>query len=122
MRSSHILIAGLGKHAPAHAHTVALDDIIQKFKAEMEKVHESGFTTSELQLDPEDIAGSVEMIRTSLEEDDFAALVIGYGLRGMKELTVLFEGIVNCARETRPEMKLLFTTRPDGVMEALERL
>ena len=122
MSSRHILIAGLGKHAPARVHTVALDDIIQKFQAEMEKVHKAGYTTSELQLDPEDVAGSVEMIRASSEETAFDAFVIGYGLRGMKEFTVLFEGIVNCARVTRPEMKLVFTTRPDGVMEALERL
>jgi ubiquinone/menaquinone biosynthesis C-methylase UbiE len=122
MTSRYILIVGLGKHAPTHAHTVALEEIIQKFKAEMEKVHEAGYTTRELQLNPEDVTGSVETLRTSLKETEFDALIIGYGLRGMKELTVLFEGIVNCTRVTRPEVKLLFTTRPDGVMEALERL
>lgn len=64
----------------------------------------------------------VDELRQTLQSKNFDAFVIGYGLRGMKDYTVVFEEIMNCARETRPKMKLLFSTRPDGLMEALERL
>ena len=47
--------------------------------------------------------------------------MIGYGIRGPKEYTVLFESVVNAAREIAPGAKLMFSTAPDGVFETIRR-
>lgn len=120
-----ILIIGLGRFAPQQ--TIDHGDLMRKFQAEMDRVHAAGYEPTTLQLNPEDVPGSLEAVREKLGEQEFQAVVIGYGLRGMKEFTVLFEGLVNCVMElarARPETEteMLFTEKPDGVMEALGRL
>lgn len=49
------------------------------------------------------------------------AVVIGFGLRGNKMLTVAFEEMVNYVRENAPGAKLLFSDAPDTHLEAIQR-
>lgn len=113
-----ILIIGLGRFAPHHPQVP--NDLKQKFATEMARVQAAGYETTALQLNPDDIPKSLREVKESLEGKEFKAVVIGYGLRGLKEYTVLFEGVMGCVMERG--VKLLFTEAPDGIMEALGRL
>lgn len=113
-----ILIIGLGHFAPHHP--LVPDDLKQKFATEMARVQAAGYEATTLQLNPDDITSSLAEVKEILVEKEFKAVVIGYGLRGLKEYTVLFEGVVGCVMEKG--VRLLFTEAPDGVMEALGRL
>jgi hypothetical protein len=117
-----VLIAGLGRFTPAPA----VNTVLEKIQIGLKQAHDAGYETTELYLNPEDPKGSVETVREALQSKDFDAFIIGYGLRGMKENTVLFEEVVNSAMEMKGGikggMKLLFATAPDGMLEALGRL
>ena len=117
-----ILIAGQGRFTPAHAR----DTVLEKTQVGLKEAHDAGYETKIVELDPEDPKGSLETLREALKSKDFDALMIGYGLRAMKENTVMFEDVVNLAMEMKGGvqggMKLLFATAPDGMLEALGRL
>ena len=113
-----VLIAGLGRFTAAPV----VNTIIEKIQAGLKQAQEAGYDTTMLELNPGDPKGSLESVRQTLKSKNFDGLLIGYGLRGMKENTLLFEDVVNCARELRPGTKLLFATSPDGILETLERL
>ena len=117
-RGKTILIAGLGRFTAAPV----VNTVVEKVQAGLKQAQEAGYDTMMLELNPEDPKGSLESVREMLKSKNFDGLLIGYGLRAMKENTVLFEDVVNCARELRPEMKLLFATAPDRMLETLERL
>lgn len=49
------------------------------------------------------------------------AVSIGFGVRGLGELTVLFERLVNLAKDELPHAKLVFTGPGADVLEAVRR-
>jgi hypothetical protein len=117
-----VLIAGLGRFTPAPS----VNTVLEKIQVGLKQAHDAGYETTELYLNPEDPKGSLESVREALKSKDFDAFIIGYGLRAIKENTVLFEDVVNIAMEmkggVKGGMKVLFATAPDGMVEALERL
>ena len=116
--SKAVLIAGVGRFAAAPV----VNTVVEKVKVGLKQAQEAGYDTTMLELNPGDPKGSLESVREALKSKNFDGLLIGYGLRGMKENTLLFEDVVNCARELRPGMKLLFATAPDEILETLKRL
>lgn len=88
-----ILVVGLGRFGPPNT----VNDARAKVQSQLQKAREAGYDTTELQLDPENKAESLEAVREALKLKSFDAMVIGYGLRGFKENTVLFEEVVNVA-------------------------
>jgi hypothetical protein len=45
----------------------------------------------------------------------------GFGIRGTKDFTPLFERLVNTIHTASPSSKLLFNTSPDGTLDAARR-
>jgi hypothetical protein len=45
----------------------------------------------------------------------------GFGIRGTKQFTPLFEKLVNTISEKSPQSKLLFNIAPDNTLEAVRR-
>lgn len=121
-KNKTVLIAGTGRFTPSHAR----DDVLEKIKVGLKEAPDAGFDITHLHVNPGDPEGSVEVVREALKSNDYDAFMIGYGLRGMKENTVVFEDVVNCAIEMKGGkvggMKLLFATAADGMLEALKRL
>ena len=50
-----------------------------------------------------------------------SGVVLGFGVRGNAELTVFFEEIVQAVREHAPQARLIFNTRPDDSVQAIQR-
>ena len=112
-----ILVAGLGRYGPATSSSVN----IEKAQADLSKAKMNGFDCSLSEVNPDDVSGTLAMVKETLRSKQWDGFVIGYGVRGLKEYTVLFEEIVNAAREITPGTKLIFSNAPDGVFEAIRR-
>lgn len=50
-----ILIAGLGRFTPAPA----VKEVLQKIESELKKTQEAGYETTDLQVNPDDLKGSI---------------------------------------------------------------
>ncbi|KAK5093429.1 hypothetical protein LTR70_004790 [Exophiala xenobiotica] len=57
-----------------------------------------------------------------LKSKAYAAISIGFGVRGNKDLTPLFEILVNTCIEYQPKAKLGFALWPTQMVEACERV
>ena len=112
-----VLLAGLGRYGPPADASANLE----KGQAELKRAHEAGYETSLLELNPDDVTGSLAALQEALRSKEYDAFLIGFGVRGKKEYTPLFEGVVNASREISPRMKLLFSTSPDAVFETILR-
>lgn len=116
-KSKTILIAGLGRYGPAASASAN----ISKVQADIRRANEAGYRTQDLELNPNDIAQSVSTVRKTLQSNSFDGFLVGFGVRGNKDFTPLFEDVVNASRETSPATKLLFGTAPDAVYETILR-
>jgi hypothetical protein len=58
---------------------------------------------------------------TSLEGKKWDGIVIGFGVRGNPEMTVLFEEIVDAVRKHAPQAKLMFNSSPETSLDAIKR-
>lgn len=67
-----------------------------------------------------DVRGASHMI-TSLEGKKWDGIVIGFGVRGNPEMTVLFEEIVDAVRKHAPQAKLMFNSSPETSLDAIKR-
>jgi len=56
-----------------------------------------------------------------LRSKKYAAISIGFGVRGNRDLTPLFEELVNTCIEHQPEAKFGFAISPAGIFETCER-
>ena len=112
-----ILLSGLGRYGPQEDVTTNFE----KAQAEIQRAHSAGYETTLLELNPNDEAGTLATVTEMLTERHFDGFLIGFGLRAKKEYTPLFEAVVNASREVSPGTKLLFSTAPDAVWEAIVR-
>ena len=115
----NILLAGLGRFVPAGVFPNGKNKELAEI--EMKKAGEHGFDCTNVDLNPEDVAWSLQTVRTLLETKKWDAFLVGYGVRGTQANTVLFEGAVNASREISPQTKLMFSTAPDTIFEAIQR-
>ena len=112
-----ILIAGLGRYGPSASASANKE----KVQADIAKAREHGFECSDIECNPEDLSGTLEALKEKLRSQHWDGFNIGYGVRGLKQYTELFEGAINAAREITPGTKFMFSTSPDGVFEAIQR-
>ncbi|MCY1060260.1 hypothetical protein [Nannocystis sp. SCPEA4] len=61
------------------------------------------------------------LLRERLAADEFAAIVIGAGLRTPPPLLLLFERVVNLVHEAAPRARLCFNTSPETTAAAVLR-
>lgn len=115
-----ILVAGLGRFVPAGQFPSGQN--VQRAEEDMKRASERGFDCTEIHLNPKDLTNTLDMVKETLRSKHWDGFVIGYGVRGMKEYTELFEGAVNASREITPGTKFMFSTAPDGIVEAIERV
>lgn len=113
-----VLVAGLGKYAKVSYST---DEIIRRVEVDVKQASEMGFDCTTTYINPEDPPTALETVKQALQEQKWDAFSIGYGIRGDLDHTGLFEQLVNASREISPQTKLLFSTAPDGIVEAIKR-
>jgi len=109
-------VRGLGSWTPKEA-----KDLI---KAEIEKATKSGFRLELYQIQLEQPEKqTLDEFTQKLQQQKWEGLAFGFGIRGDRDSTPLFERLVNLAmREVRPTPRLAFPTLPDGIVEAFERV
>ncbi|KAK4501208.1 hypothetical protein PRZ48_007015 [Zasmidium cellare] len=122
--SKTLILAGLGKYATpnppssSNPSTTDVSSIKAAVAAQTSTLQSLGFTCHNIDLNPNDAGDSLyrleEVLMSQLRWDGF---VIGYGLRGNKEYTELFEKVV-CGSGLR----FGFSTRPDGLVDTVERI
>ena len=116
-----ILVAGLGHFAPQGSFPGGDGKNVELVEADMKKAADYGFDCTMLHLNPENEGDSLNEVREKLGNQKWDGFVFGFGLRGRKEYTALFEAVVNASREISPRTRMLFSTAPDGVFESIQR-
>lgn len=73
-------------------------------------------------LDLQQQAIWAQEVRTVLASQKWDGFIIGNGIRGTPSLTILFEQLINMAREVAPHTQLGFNTHPLDVIDVLRRM
>ena len=96
---------------------------IQRMVADAhEKVRQAGFDSDTIELNPHDHDASITRLAEKLQSWDYDALQVGFGLRGNREVTPLFEAVVQKWREVAPQKtRIMFGNSPVDVMVTLRR-
>lgn len=92
-----------------------------KILAQKSEAKAAGFELELIQVKPSLADARLQQIRDKLKDERPDLFVIGFGIRGSLEHTVLFEQLVNMCREASPETKLGFNTSMEGTVEACRR-
>ena len=70
-----ILVAGLGRYGPPAFSSANRE----KVQADMKKAREHGFDCSDLEVNPEEVSGTLEMVKDKLRGAHWDGFVIGFG-------------------------------------------
>ncbi|EWC44352.1 hypothetical protein DRE_01178 [Drechslerella stenobrocha 248] len=63
----------------------------------------------------------IKVFEDKLGEEKWDAVIIGWGVRGNKDLTHWMEDMVNCIREKAPNTKILFNWDPESTIDTVRR-
>ena len=75
-------------------------------------------------VDPDRVTENMADLQKQLKNHNWDGIVLGWCVRGHAEFTVLFERIMNLVAEelrSKQDMKLIFVTGPDNLVEATLR-
>ncbi len=115
-----ILTVGLAKFAGSPP--PGIGNLQEMIKRQTEKAQELGFDQNVIFLNPETEAETLRNVKEELNKQRYDGIVIGGGIRMAAEHTVLFEKLVQVSvKETTGEAKLMFSSRPDQIVEILAR-
>ena len=111
---------GLGKFAGGPP--AGISNLQETIKIQIEKAKELGFDQNVVFLDPQTEAESLKRVKAELKKHPYDGIMIGGGIRMPAEHTLLFEKLVQLSvQETQGNAKLMFSSRPDQIMEILIR-
>ena len=120
-----ILTVALGRYIATNASSQTafgdIDRVKQMVAAAHASVHEAGFDSDMIDLNPEEHKDSINRLSEKLRSRQYDAMLVGYGIRGNRELTPLFEGIVQTWHEVSPKTKVMFGNSPTDVIITLKR-
>ncbi|KAF2485627.1 hypothetical protein BDY17DRAFT_293984 [Neohortaea acidophila] len=122
-----ILTAGLGRfaatdaNAQAHFGPGAGERARELLATSVEKAKNAGFDVVTIDINPNEPGESLDRFLSTLRSGDFVGVNIGYGVRGHKEHTELFEKLLNHAWACKPGIKIMFSNGPDEVITAIKR-
>ncbi|KAK5119559.1 hypothetical protein LTR85_007387 [Meristemomyces frigidus] len=123
----YILSAGFGRfaamdpNAQAHFGPDAGAKTKEMLATSISKARAAGFEVIGVDMNPKDPEDSLKRFTEQLQSRDFVGVNVGYGVRGHKENTELFEKLLNKAWEVRPGIKIMFSNGPDEVITAIQR-
>jgi hypothetical protein len=82
---------------------------------------ELGYEVQSCLVDPKDTSQGI--VLDKLSEEKFDCIMIGFGIRGRPQHTVLFEKIINTIHQNVPHSstKICFNTNPSDTVEAVLR-
>lgn len=90
--------------------------------AAMKRANEEGYRAEMYAMDRQD-AHRMDNFRGFLKCRTWDGVMIGWGIRGIPEHTELFEELVNMVvAEVKPAPKFIFSLKPDGLIDAIQRV
>jgi hypothetical protein len=110
----------ISKQRPATSQAVPTR-LRSKIRAQIAEAKASGFDLDMMAIKPSQLESGLNHIRERLAKERPDLFIIGFGIRGSAELTVVLEQLVNACREISPETKIGFNTTFDGNLEVCER-
>ncbi|KAK3115985.1 hypothetical protein LTR53_004099 [Teratosphaeriaceae sp. CCFEE 6253] len=122
-----ILSAGLGRYASLDANAAkhfgpgAGEKARALLAGSIAQANAAGFEIVPEDVNPQDPEGSIQRLVDQLRRREWAAVNVGFGVRGHKEHTETFERLLNAARTIRPGAKIIFSNGPDEVITAIRR-
>ncbi|KAK5170156.1 uncharacterized protein LTR77_004741 [Saxophila tyrrhenica] len=122
-----IISSGLGQYAGSDANALKHfgADAQSKVKAmlaeSIQKANDAGFDVIAVDANPQDPEDTMKRFTEALKSHEAVGFNVGFGLRGHKEHTELFEKLVNNAVQARPGIKIMFSNGPGEVITAIRR-
>jgi hypothetical protein len=90
--------------------------------AAMKRANDEGYKAEMYAVDLGD-AHRMDSFRAFLKGRTWNGVMLGWGIRGMPENTELFEELVNAVvAEVKPAPKFIFSLKPDGLIDAIQRV
>jgi len=125
----YILSAGFGRFAdgdPNAQHRFGPDagaKVKEMLTASIAKAREAGFEVINEDINPQDPEYSLKRFTQQLESRQWVAVNVGFGVRGHKENTVLFEKMLSEVWRIRGAdgVNVIFSNGPDDLIRAIER-
>ena len=124
---NYILSAGLGRFASQDANAAkhfgpqASEKTRELLAISIAQARDAGFEVIGEDVNPGDPDDTIKRFSAQLESRQWVAVNVGYGIRGNKDHTVLFERILEACRTIRPGAKIIFSNGPDEVFAAIKR-
>ena len=118
----YILSAGFGRYAQFDANAQARFGPDAGAKARellatsISKAREAGFEVTACDINPQDPDDSLKRFVEALESREWSGVNVGYGVRGHKENTVLFETMLRETWRVRPGVRVMFSNGPDELL------
>lgn len=97
-------------------------NIMTMFKAGLQECRESGIDYDTCLVNPLDSAESRRRLERSLAEKKYDVVCVGFGLRGNRDFTPLFEQIVNEAVRAQPQARFAFQGWPNEIVASIRRV
>ncbi|KAK5129931.1 hypothetical protein LTR08_002691 [Meristemomyces frigidus] len=123
----YILSAGFGRYATHDPNALARfgPDAGHKVKEllarSISQARAAGFEVLPTDINPEDPADSLKRFVEALQSREWSGVNVGFGVRGHKENTVLFERMLGEVRRLAPGARVVFSNGPDELFEAIRR-
>lgn len=89
---------------------------------DIENARTAGYDCSQIDVDPDHPDAAVNEIKEKMQSRHWDLFVIGFGIRGNRDFTALFEQAVNACVELSPGTKFGFSPAPDAVFRTILRV
>ncbi|KAK0268172.1 hypothetical protein LTR91_015388 [Friedmanniomyces endolithicus] len=125
--TKYILSAGLGRFASQDVNAAknfgpqASEKTRELLALSIAQARDAGFEIIGEDVDPNEPDDTIKRFSTRLESRQWVAVNVGFGIRGNKDHTLMFERILEACRTIRPEAKIIFSNGPDEVFTAIKR-
>jgi hypothetical protein len=83
------------------------------------RLMEVGYEVQSCLVDLGETAASV--VSDILSREEFDCIMVGAGIRGLPQHTLMFEKIINTIHQKAPSSKICFNTNPSDTVEAVLR-
>ena len=131
-RRAVLVVGGGGSGPPANgprlppsvaATNTRPEDLRQTLKNMQQAAAEKGFDVRMMQLSgAAESSAWLDEVKSALASQSWDGFIIGNGIRGNPDFTMVFEQLVSIGREAAPTTPMGFNTHPLDILETIERM
>lgn len=118
----NVLVLGIVKYVDEKGgFPVTAAQIQTMLDAEISKAASSPYNLEIFEVNP-NVPSNMEDLRAKLRSKNWDGVAIGGGVRFTENLTATFEDAVNLAIEEVKPLKMIFNSKPNNILEGVERV